>query len=567
MSQDAEVQKTPDEILSTVFDLVPTLESVYNLHGEQTLEEMFDEILDYKTDEKVFPGFEVFKKSLTQSAAKIYGDEVAADINRQISRSSVLHTQVHLSMMRSFDAAKRLDADGKAEADAHYNTLILQSEILWLTMTRNRGLHALAANSGMITLSNETSPAFIQYGPKASEALRLCNNENFHNGLAYTYTLSQEQILKARKEIAGISNREQKLAALKKLEKLAKAETFAEGVCQVYAQQLQDLFEAKLPMPCNVEATEVLNNVMIENLADENSLTHYIFVNPEVCKYYHDCFAGIAMGWREKEALDENGQPNGIAAYDAFWELKDIKNNGKPSKKMIPHYQALMFDKQSGEIKSMPPAEIIAQIKQQKLAPKYLTHVVFSFLESGILTIGGLAQAPYNTAVKKRCGEFIDGLCNAVTSGKFPPLPQKLSVKNLQQRKAQVLAMPTEIPVAGFAALMADENGKPANYAQFLEGKLHLTDALLSKISTTKVKHAIKAAAPIIFEYKLGAKDYKKLVGDKVITFPQTKLSQSSKQGVASELRGKIATLAPAHNTQSHKDLYLCLKMEKAHSL
>ena len=60
MSTEAEEEKTPQEILNTVFDLVPTLESVYNRHGEQNLQEMFDEVLAYRTDESIFPGFARF---------------------------------------------------------------------------------------------------------------------------------------------------------------------------------------------------------------------------------------------------------------------------------------------------------------------------------------------------------------------------------------------------------------------------------------------------------------------------------------------------------------------------
>lgn len=541
MSTEAEEEKTPQEILNTVFDLVPTLESVYNRHGEQSLQEMFDEVLAYRTDESIFPGFARFRLLTAAAAAKIHGSQAGRAVYDQLGQSSVMHTQVHLSMLRSFDGGKRLDESGRAKPDAHYNTLVLQSEILWAAVNRRRGQHSLAANSGMITLSNETSPAYIQYGAKAAESVRLCNNENYHNGLAYAYALSKEQLLKARQQIAAIADRRQKQRALQTLETLAAADNFAEGVCRVYGQQLQELYDAPMPAPYNIEATEVLNQVMIENLKDSDSLTHYIFAHPEVCKYYHDCFAGIAMGWKAKDACDENGQPNGIAAYDAFWELKKLKNNGSASKKMTPCYKALMFDKQNGAVKTLPVQEMIDKIEQKELAPKYLTHVAFCFLESGTLTVGGLAQAPYNTAVKKRSTEFIDGLCAKVRSGVFPPLPKKLSPENLMLRKKAIAAMPTEIPVAGLGILRSKDGVNLANYAEFLDGNLQIDENTLQKIGRTKVKDAIMAAAPTIFEYKLGAGDYHKLVGDKALCFPQTILSRASKQNAALALRGKIA--------------------------
>ena len=57
----------------------------------------------------------------------VYGDrEIAEKYTEQLlKRSSVLNVQVHFSLLRSFDASKRLNDDGTVKPNEHYNSIIL----------------------------------------------------------------------------------------------------------------------------------------------------------------------------------------------------------------------------------------------------------------------------------------------------------------------------------------------------------------------------------------------------------------------------------------------------------
>ena len=168
-------QESWADVRGRTFETVPALEEMYQMAADKTVAELFAPTMQYVVDPAVFPKAPVLIGLIGKTIEDVYGDrEIAEKYTEQLlKRSSVLNVQVHFSLLRSFDASKRLNDDGTVKPNEHYNSIILNSEVLWIALCRHFGLHPLSVTYGGINPCNETSPAFLQYGPKVDDSLNL----------------------------------------------------------------------------------------------------------------------------------------------------------------------------------------------------------------------------------------------------------------------------------------------------------------------------------------------------------------------------------------------------------
>ena len=157
------------------FKMVPALEEMHTVAEGKTVADLFEQAMRYVVDPTIFPKAPALVELIGKKIEDVYGEEIAATYMEQLlKKSSVLNVQVHFSLLRSFDdPKKRLNDDGTVKPNEHYNSIILNSEILWTALCRHFGLLPLSATYGGIDSANETSPAFLQYGPTVAESIRL----------------------------------------------------------------------------------------------------------------------------------------------------------------------------------------------------------------------------------------------------------------------------------------------------------------------------------------------------------------------------------------------------------
>lgn len=580
-TQHNELSSSTQEIFDNVFTVIPALKDMYTRVQEYnrthdkplTIGELFKDTITYSANNNVFPENKNLAFLVGQKVAKVYNDqELGKKYEQQLlNTSSVLNMQVHFSLLRNFDfisrppdastqefiKKNRFHEDGHVKPNEQYNSVILNSEVLWIALCQHFGILPLSTTFGGITGANETSAAYLQYGSHPESSLKIMTGDHFARTMCGTFAPSQpnyyENILKSSKEVKPsdlstfpylltdehIEQRnnlqdktsrryQQTHAYLQELQEHG----FNHGVSRVYTKQLNNLYDES-PEVRSIEMGDLQSHFLAHLIEDKNTLTHYIYCNKDVYKLFLDTYGGIAMGWEGTPTED------GTIAYDTIYSTRPtISKKPDQGKKCAP---AIGFiynpETQEGHFpEGYSPENLVQGFKDGTILPKTIQLVIANMVEAGIIPIGGVAQINYNKCVVESTKKFFRALKEGIEQNKYPPLPESLSFDNLDKRMQLIEENQTPITLAGFGIIPGERSYDIGHYGPFIEGK-KLPKDIHEQIVNMDAQKAIERMILALHEYKLGNKGFNRLVGDQHISLAQRELSAEEKERFITETR------------------------------
>lgn len=502
----------PEQIRDVYYKIFPTAKDLITQNGDMSLYELFESPLHHKVDREAYPHVDVHLECLREQVAQTHNMETADKVMQQMETSFIANEMVHLSFLRSFDKPSHpfVDTDHKTLNEMNYNTLVFQAEALWGSLNKAyNNSYAISLNAGVVNIENETSSGYFQTGPKANEAEKLFASKQRGAVLSFSDIIKEDQIkavaakendLSLRMEIRG--------AASSFAEVFSKnGRSYNQKVAKVYSEQLDKVFPQTKHI--NIDSTDVFMNGMSRMLRDENTLFHYVFENEEVLNSMANHFAGVKSGWHQE---NEEGK------HSFFWGLKD-KGKGIVSARSSVY----TYDRE----------EIVQGLEDKKILPRTALYFVYNFMEVGMQSMGGTAQAPYLTELKKRMLGFMDEMDSKIESGEFPPCP--VDRDNRQKRYDKIAEMPTHLSVGGLSVAANDMNDL-FSFSDYLKGE-DVPEIDTHKIS---VKCALHATKPTLVTHKCMREENTFKVGAEEITVPRIYLGGDNKNGIITQYPSSV---------------------------
>ena len=501
-----------EQVQEIYFQLFPTAKELLNKCPDMPLAELFKPVLEHKVDYKTYPNAQLHMQLLRQEISSTHNVDVAEKTVSQFEQSFVVNEMVHLSLMRSFDrpVAPFVDEVGKVSNAHNYNSLIFQAEALWGGVNALHGNNiTFSCNAGMVYIENETSPAYLQTSQLSADAVKIFKSSQKGAMLTHSSLIRPEyldDVLKASKSAhLSVQMLGQQFTQTFNPSSSGK---YNQKIALLYSKQLDSIFPHTKHV--NVDGIETFTGGMQALLKDNTSLMHYVFSNKPVLASMANHFAGVKSGWREVNEADE---------HTLFFKLKQEKEGVVTGRDPFYSYDI---------------EKIIAGLENKEILPRTALYFIYNFLEVGLVSLGGTAQAPYLTELKGRMLGFLDEMSQNIEVGIFPNCP--IDKDNLAARYNKIKDMPTEIPIGGLA-VAANKEHQLYCYSDHLSGEL-LPDIDLTQIT---VKDAINATMPTLITHKC-MKPKSFLVGAQEITVPKLDFSGRQRYDISQQFPSKIWT-------------------------
>lgn len=500
------------QVQEIYFQLFPTAKSLMESQASKSLFDLFKPVLAHSVDYKVYPNARQYMELLKREISQTHTLDLAEQTVGQLEESFVINEMVHLSLMRSFDSARPpfIDNMGKSSNEHNYNSLIFQAEALWGSLNHiNNHKISFSCNAGMVYIENETSPAYFQKSPSQNDAVKLFTSRQKGAILTYSDLVTPETI----NQVRGIKNiSHPTVASLKDLWLQEFVESngrsYNQKIALLYSSQLDSIFPQTKHV--NVDGVEVFTEAIETALKDKSSVMNYIFANKPVLASMANHFSGVKSGWSNENELGE---------HTLFFKLNREKDSVVTGRDSFYSYDI---------------EKIINGLENKELLPRTALYFIYNFLEVGLVSLGGTAQAPYLTELKGRMLNFLNEMQENVERGVFPNPP--ISRDALSLRVAKIKETPTDIPIGGLS-VAANKNQQLYSYADYLANE-PLPNIDLKKIT---IEDALNATMPTLITHKC-MKSRSFLVGAEEITVPQLSFADNSRYDIIDEFPSKIWT-------------------------
>lgn len=445
--------KTPGRVLEQMLEsIIGKRPKLSGLKTDSSLQEYLNPALTWSQQKENFPYIDLLAQIITAHIKRLYGQEQALEVNKQLTEAWVVETGAHLYIPRRYNKA----AETKG---AQINSLLFQGQILWALANQALGRKfSVSLNSGRVPLDNTNSGVYLDL-PALKAPMPLASKKRYpEEPQSFIPAASQEDIkrkmelLQAYKQ-QNILPEDQFLLGMEVLQNFLKIQSsFSDQVTTTHAFLLNRVLSIK---QITLDSELIGRDFIIALLKDKKSLTYRIFDNPKLRQEFFDCLSDVRTGWPK----------GGSAFHSVVSGSMDLQ----------------LFDYQGNDL---DPETIMKGLEERTIWPTGVMKFFAFMVEGGILPTGGWTQAGYCTDLKTKAVKFLKHLGEG-------------------QRAQALEKMPTDIAAVA-----------PCWGIDQVNGNFQLLDAMITILDPQSVdfsgilkltgNKAFLAAAPTLYEFILG---------------------------------------------------------------
>lgn len=377
-----------ENIVQEVIERKPCLKV---LGDAKTLSDYFRPLNEWKMDKSIFPFSDLYKSILQKNVTELYGADAGSAAIESLEVGFYINTAPHLSLPRGFDKANDLSAGNN-----NVNTLVFQSQVIQAAIDASAGRKtSLILATGKVSAQNINSAAYLQLADQ-DKKFRLISQKLESTPQIFLPAIDKGKISQLEDTVQKFSP----YASEKQNKRVAAILDIFKSVSSSYVDQIAAansyiyndvLSGGNFSSTLTIETEGVEIDFLKRLLSQESSLIFRIFNNDALREKFISHFSGIQTGW-------EDGQ-------SCFTYVSDKK---------------ITTASYTGD---MSPAALKSEIEQGRIYPCNVLSLFSLMAEAGLLTVGGMNQVEYGTAIRDKAVSFLNDIGESKRAGRISQMP------------------------------------------------------------------------------------------------------------------------------------------------